>query len=322
MVVNYLLEGDYEETGFVTVHSTLGHQYNYIKADGIYYFVDFTDFTSENGRNSEAKFELCRLLQDKLNGYDNKEHIKEYKEYFDNYLNTICFWSGKSLDDPSATKAALIHDTYMEKNNRDHLDWGWTEENTSYIWATKYYEGMEGSNISFLVEDCNQGANTLKSDILNYNGISYKLNYLAISHPEYTKYQTLYIDSTGKRMGAPFKEIAPVELRLVPFFCEVSPEAQKIIDSQETYMEKMYRQMKGNSETPVIIEFSDTEKSTMDKSYQNKFSPFNKEVRIGSLWAWQRFIDYTCIVEGRMSLDEFAKMFDMENFYGTKLVKR
>ncbi len=324
MVGNYLLEGDYEETGFVTVHSNSGHQYMYVKDKGVYYFIDFTDFTADNGQNGEAKYTLDRILEDRLNGYDEKSHIKEYKEFFDDtYKDRICFWSGTSLDDPSATKAVLIHDTMDEKNYRKDLDWNWTEENTSYIWATKYYAGMEGSNIAFLVEDCNRGAKTVKEENgLEYGGTKYKLSYLAIMHPEYTKYQTLYIDTTGKRMGSPFKEVAPVDIELVPFFCDLSPEAQAIVDSQETYMQRVYRQTKNGLDDHITIRDSDGRNSLMSLGYTRKFLPFNKEVRIGAFWAYERLLSYTSQVEDRMTLDQCLKEYGMEDYYGVKLIKR
>jgi|GEM_PF-5429188 len=328
-VVNYLLEGDYEETGFVTVHSTFGHQYAYVKDNGVYYFIDFTDYISSNGSNSDGKNYLLGVMNWKGNNWDGTdEKIREYHDYFDCYKDSICFWSGTSLDDPSATKAVLIHDTYAENNNRDHLDWNWNEENTSYIWATKYYAGMEGSNISFLVEDCNQSGKTLSDpDMIRIDGTSYKLEYLAVTHPEYTKYQTLYIDTTGKRYGSPFKEIAPIELRLVPFFCEVSPEAQIILDSRETYMERVQRQTKICQETHTFKFDLNDSSMTFGTSYHYNFSAFNKEIRIGSFWMYQGITDsgfYGCMnrEQKNISHENFLKQLDIDDIYTIKLVKR
>ena len=157
MVLNYLLEGDYEKTGFITVHSSLGHQYAYVKGKGTYYFLNFTGFTSGG---KQLAFDISRVCENYLmDGNDNPKFIKENVfPAYDDWKDKICFWSGKSLDDPSATKAVLIHDTYCEGKERRELSWEYTYNNTDVIWAERYYAGMKGSTVSFLMDDGMAGA--------------------------------------------------------------------------------------------------------------------------------------------------------------------
>ncbi len=63
-LANYLLEGDYEEVGFI-LHSYYegnggGHVYNYIKYDGMYYIVDFSSYLF-NGYNPSSEFNFISM---------------------------------------------------------------------------------------------------------------------------------------------------------------------------------------------------------------------------------------------------------------------
>jgi hypothetical protein len=68
-LANFLLEGDYEEIGFV-LHSYYpgnggGHVYNYIKYGGKYYIVDFSDYLFKNyEKSSEFNFIALDRLED------------------------------------------------------------------------------------------------------------------------------------------------------------------------------------------------------------------------------------------------------------------
>ena len=63
-LANYLLEGDYEEVGFI-LHSFYpgnggGHVYNYIKYNGKYYIVDFVDYAA-NSYDPQREFNILEL---------------------------------------------------------------------------------------------------------------------------------------------------------------------------------------------------------------------------------------------------------------------
>jgi hypothetical protein len=71
-LANYLLEGDYEELGFI-LHSYTGHGgghvYNYIKYQGKYYIVDFSSFLFNN-YDVNSQFNIIAL--DKLEDYGTR----------------------------------------------------------------------------------------------------------------------------------------------------------------------------------------------------------------------------------------------------------
>ena len=72
-LANYLLEGDYEEIGFI-LHAYYigdggGHVYNYIRYEGSYYIVDFSWYIFGNYR-PENDFPVMRL--DRLEDYGKR----------------------------------------------------------------------------------------------------------------------------------------------------------------------------------------------------------------------------------------------------------
>ena len=325
MIANYMLEGDYEETGFVTVHSSFGHQYIYVKDKGVYYFVDFTDYTSAKEMVGCTTEILRMTLDGDRRDWDHwKEQTKEFEDKYDTWKNKICFWSGSSLDDPSATKAALIHDTYEKNNNREELSWDWAEDNSGFIWAQRYYAGSNGSAVSWLMDCANRGKDDLKYNLTwedeKGKRTTYRLEYLGVSLPEYTWYQVLYIDKGGRVFGSPFKELAPVELRLVPWFCDLSPEAQKIVDSTETYMQKMLRQTNFGTEGRFKITLGDGSQNELAPAYTYHYSPFNREIRIAAFLAYDNLLNRYGMNRGRISLENLLAKLDMD-FYGVGLIK-
>ncbi len=230
ILVCWLLEGDYEETGVVEVTSDHAHMYNYIKDNGTYYFIDFTDFTND--------FEGKYILYGKRYTMSPEDWMKYfnwdywYDDRFNSWVNSICFWSGDSLNSPSATKAALIHDTYEETNCRHLLSMDFNYDHTQTINAIRYYDGTDTA-VSTFIE-----AGQLFADWYNL-----KLDYMGFSIPEYTWYQTLWVNETERCHGDAWKELPPIELKLVPWYMNLSSIAKE--KETETYWEKMSRQIAG-----------------------------------------------------------------------------
>lgn len=213
MVVNYLLEGDYEETGTVFVTSEHGHAYNYIFDDGIYYLIDFTDFTSNHP-----------------NVWNESERRS--------WLKSICFWSGESLDSAEATKAVCIHDTYEEGNLRTSFNAEWTKHKTGAILAIKYYNGMEGKTPSMLCDYAYQG-NLIEKGLSYGDGRKYRPSRFGVGVPEGTKYTMMYLNPyEDGYCGAPWFEMDPVPIEKCPWFVDVPND----VKSKETCEEKFKRQ--------------------------------------------------------------------------------
>lgn len=204
------------------------------------------------------------------------------------------------------------------------LSWDWTGDNTGCIWAQRYYAGSHGSAVSWLMDCANRGRDDLKYNLTwedeKGKRTTYRLEYLGVSLPEYTWYQILYIDKGGRAFGSPFKELAPVELRLVPWFCDLSPEAQKIVDSTETYMEKMIRQTKFGTEGRIKIELGDGSENEIAPSYNYHFTYMNREIRIAAYLAYDYLLNHFNMNRGRVSLENLLAKQNME-FYGVGLVK-
>ena len=80
----------------------------------------------------------------------------------------------------------------------------------------------------------------------------------------------------------------------------------------------MYRQTSFGLEKSVEISWKDGSKTWMGRSYYNAQNPFNTEMRIGALWAYQRGVEHEMGAEGRgLSLDEFfASIPGFEKMYG------
>jgi len=225
-VAAYLLEDDYDEIGFVMINGRNGHEYNYVKQDGIYYFIDFTDFTSDN-----SKYDI------------------EAEDVWSQWKDKICFWSGSSLNSASATKAALIHDTYdyAGGNCRSRLDLSFNEKNTGVIIAIKYYSGMEGAEINFMTDQSNQQQVYDDGKSIGFdNGDSYvtvnvkPAGYIGIAMPEKVDYQVLWINYTTNYCGAVWKELKPIPTKLVPYFITLPWD-------KESYIEKFKRQTKNSN---------------------------------------------------------------------------
>ena len=137
------------------------------------------------------------------------------------------------------------------------------------------------------------------------------------------EWQVLYIDSKGIHKGSPYKELAPIELRLVPFYCDISPEAQKIVDSRESYTQKLLRQTTFGVDCPTFkYVISDNEWSIMGRSYSAHFLPFNPEIRISAFMGYQKLIvDWMCNNQG-WDLDDVIRQNPISVSVGNvKLVK-
>ena len=209
-VLTYMLADDYEEVGFVLITGDYGHQYNYIKDGGKYYFVDFTDFTS---------------------GID---HRMPREDIWKEWKDKICFWSGNSLDSKAAKKAACQHDNYDWETNgssRAKYDLNWNKEHTAAILTIPCYEGMYVPPSTYR-DDCYQ----MLDEGIEINGKKYYLNkvYIGFQKEVIKDVHTLFINSDYKHakwklIGIPVKEI--------PWYCNVVPGT----DTEDIY-EKAARQ--------------------------------------------------------------------------------
>ena len=214
-VLAYMLADDYDEVGFVLITGDYGHQYNYIKDGGKYYFVDFTDFTS--GRDYQMSME---------------DRWKEWKD-------KICFWSGKSLGSKAAKKAACQHDNYDWENNgtgRANYDLDWNKEHTAAILTVPCYNGMYVPPSTYR-DDCYQ----LLDQGIEINGQRYYLNEVCIGFQEEVikDVHTLFINSNYK--NAKWKLIS-IPVSEIPWYCNVVPGTDK-----EDIYEKAARQTNNES---------------------------------------------------------------------------
>jgi hypothetical protein len=135
-LANYLLEGDYEEVGFI-LHSWTGnsggHVYNYIKYQGKYYIVDFSDFLFDN-YDVNGQFNIIAL--DKLSDYGTR-----WKECFGGIASIIAHtstgthlanvWEGNYCYYPEGSKFTVLYQTSecqvstlpLNTTNFPLLDW-------------------------------------------------------------------------------------------------------------------------------------------------------------------------------------------------------
>ncbi len=195
-VLAYMLADDYEEVGFVLITGDYGHQYNYIKDGGKYYFVDFTDFTS------------------------NKNGNVEMEDIWKQWKDDICFWSGKSLGSKAAKKAACKHDNYDWENNgsgRAKYDLNWNKKHTAAILTVPCYDGMYVPPSTYR-DDCYQ---FLERGV-EINGQNYYLNQICIGFQEdiIKDIHTLFINSDYQ--NAKWKVIG-IPVREIPWYCNVVP---------------------------------------------------------------------------------------------------
>lgn len=115
-LANYLLEGDYEEVGFI-LHSYTGrnggHVYNYIKHKGKFYIVDFSSFLFNN-YDANSQFNIIAL--DKLEDYGTR-----WKECYGGLAEIIAHkspgthlpnvWEGDYCYYPEGAKFTIIMET-------------------------------------------------------------------------------------------------------------------------------------------------------------------------------------------------------------------
>lgn len=105
-LVNYLLKGDYDEVGYIGYSRSdgSGHVFNYIKQDGIYYFMDYTHQINEVVNKSVVGME-----SGDLNDYYKGDFIarnlhmaKNPMDYVKYYMNNVktppVLWEMYSLD--------------------------------------------------------------------------------------------------------------------------------------------------------------------------------------------------------------------------------
>ena len=88
----YMLEGKYDEVGYIAYsqETSNGHVYNYIKQDGIYYFIDLThyrlDFIESSSVESGKLEDYMR--SDRVNGNIHRtESIEAYVDYIHSTYN-------------------------------------------------------------------------------------------------------------------------------------------------------------------------------------------------------------------------------------------
>lgn len=205
-LVSYLLDGDYDEIGYVLVTGDHGHQYNYIKDNGTYYFIDFTDFTS------------------------NPMYADE-EEIWNNWKDKICFASDKKLDSDYMKKAACIHDTYADGNTRKNYDISWQREHTAAIVAIKSYGAKCGYvPPSTYRDDCYQWLD----QGVKVNGKTYYLNTVKMGFQKevFKNVKPLYLNNDY--MGAKW-ELVSIPLKKIPWYCNT-------VGDKEDNMKKFLRQ--------------------------------------------------------------------------------
>lgn len=82
-LVNYILEGDYDEVGFIQFSADSGqggHVYNYIKENNKYYFIDFLQYPMAEYQRYDYEIEIFDNLKDYptacINAYGGDKDIK------------------------------------------------------------------------------------------------------------------------------------------------------------------------------------------------------------------------------------------------------
>lgn len=101
-VAAYLLKDDYDDIGYVLVLGDYGHVYSYIKQDGIFYVMDFTDLIcSDYIRNNE----WYRWTYTEGSQYPIIWSGKELSGFKEEALRKADYDDGKSIDE---TVAAIV----------------------------------------------------------------------------------------------------------------------------------------------------------------------------------------------------------------------
>lgn len=112
-MVRYLLNGDYDEVGFLTFNEFGGgHVFNYIKQDGVYYNIDFIQFRARDYQRFDYVIAQAETLEKIASDYVGQSKIYGMDIMFmsaQNPKNDSHFWIGIDHEHPRKDNRPMIN---------------------------------------------------------------------------------------------------------------------------------------------------------------------------------------------------------------------